>query len=327
MSATAPHASSHGRSDRMRCRKSPLMRWNISKPDQRIMEAVFAKTRYPSSEMLNMLARQMGVTLQQVKVWFRNRRQRVRLDGAIVETLPPALTDSVQCWPKAPPPPDVHHGFSRPCGSLSPHVPNAPTAACNFSCHVFGSCTCHSVGINTPHAAHGAFGVRSVAMGAGSISSIPFVSSVGPVLGPLALPSANGAMFNGIPSTQQPNWVPSMPVPKLARIDEVSKMASMREQQSPPPSDHEYTPPASQHEHVVTDVDVSDDSEVIAATSLVKLSAMREEAEDAVNHSRLSYLSQMQGAGRQRGPSAHISTRQDLAAHDGTPGSPDSALF
>ena len=54
-------------------------RWSISRGHLAHLEAVFEEVRTPSMAQRQQLAQQLGVTTRQVQVWFRNRRQRVRL--------------------------------------------------------------------------------------------------------------------------------------------------------------------------------------------------------------------------------------------------------
>ena len=53
-----------------------VMRWVLTDEQRTRMEAVYAKQRFPSMSLREELARDMGVTLRQVQVWFQNRRQR-----------------------------------------------------------------------------------------------------------------------------------------------------------------------------------------------------------------------------------------------------------
>ena len=56
-------------------------RWSISRSHLAHLEEVFKEVRTPSMAQRQQLAQQLGVTTRQIQVWFRNRRQRVRLAG------------------------------------------------------------------------------------------------------------------------------------------------------------------------------------------------------------------------------------------------------
>lgn len=56
-------------------------RWSVSREQKRLLEEFFKTVQTPSRGAREALAQQMGVTPQQVKVWFRNQRQRIRLSG------------------------------------------------------------------------------------------------------------------------------------------------------------------------------------------------------------------------------------------------------
>ena len=54
-------------------------RWTISSAQLTRLESLFKEVHTPSLAMRQQLAQEMGVTPRQIQVWFRNRRQRVRL--------------------------------------------------------------------------------------------------------------------------------------------------------------------------------------------------------------------------------------------------------
>lgn len=54
-------------------------RWSIKPHHLRQLEEIFKEVQAPSLALRQAVAEQMGVTPRQVQVWFRNRRQRVRL--------------------------------------------------------------------------------------------------------------------------------------------------------------------------------------------------------------------------------------------------------
>ena len=60
-------------------RAPPVTRWNLTPEQRQYLEAFYAEAPLPSRAARQVLADKMGVTLQQIKVWFRNRRQRDRL--------------------------------------------------------------------------------------------------------------------------------------------------------------------------------------------------------------------------------------------------------
>jgi len=59
--------------------KLTVPRWSISRTHLRQLEEIFKTVKAPSLALRQSLAEQMGVNPRQVQVWFRNRRQRVRL--------------------------------------------------------------------------------------------------------------------------------------------------------------------------------------------------------------------------------------------------------
>jgi len=54
-------------------------RWSVSREQKQLLEEFFRQVPMPSRAARQALAEQMGVSCQQVKVWFRNQRQRIRL--------------------------------------------------------------------------------------------------------------------------------------------------------------------------------------------------------------------------------------------------------
>ena len=56
-------------------------RWSVTREQKQLLEEFFKQVPMPSRAARQALAEQMGVTCQQVKVWFRNQRQRVRLSA------------------------------------------------------------------------------------------------------------------------------------------------------------------------------------------------------------------------------------------------------
>jgi len=59
--------------------KLTVPRWSISRTHLRQLEEIFKTVKAPSLALRQSLAEQMAVNPRQVQVWFRNRRQRVRL--------------------------------------------------------------------------------------------------------------------------------------------------------------------------------------------------------------------------------------------------------
>ena len=76
----APPALVH-HSEMAKRAKLAAPRWTITKAQLRQLEAVFEQVKAPSLAVRQKLATQMGVSPRQIQVWFRNRRQRVRLQG------------------------------------------------------------------------------------------------------------------------------------------------------------------------------------------------------------------------------------------------------
>ena len=65
-----------------RCHKRAKLtvpRWSISRESLQRLEGIFKEIRTPSLSLRQSLAAELGVKPRQVQVWFRNRRQRVRL--------------------------------------------------------------------------------------------------------------------------------------------------------------------------------------------------------------------------------------------------------
>lgn len=62
-----------------RKRASPSARWHLKEHQRRALEAFYQQVQRPSRAASQALASKMGVSLKQIKVWFRNRRQRDRL--------------------------------------------------------------------------------------------------------------------------------------------------------------------------------------------------------------------------------------------------------
>ena len=62
-------------------RRAPMAmpRWSVSHEQKLLLEEFFAAVPMPSRAARTALAEQLGVSSQQVKVWFRNQRQRTRL--------------------------------------------------------------------------------------------------------------------------------------------------------------------------------------------------------------------------------------------------------
>lgn len=54
-------------------------RWSVSREQKQLLEEFFKEVPMPSRAARKALSEQLGVTMQQIKVWFRNQRQRVRL--------------------------------------------------------------------------------------------------------------------------------------------------------------------------------------------------------------------------------------------------------
>ena len=63
--------------------RAPLSspRWNVTPEQRKTLEAFFEQVPLPSRAARQLLATKMGVSPQQIKVWFRNRRQRKRVSG------------------------------------------------------------------------------------------------------------------------------------------------------------------------------------------------------------------------------------------------------
>lgn len=72
-------------------------RWSIKAQHLRQLEEVFKAVKAPSYPLRQALAEQMGVTPRQVQVWFRNRRQRVRLSKLKESTEEPDDNDESVC--------------------------------------------------------------------------------------------------------------------------------------------------------------------------------------------------------------------------------------
>ncbi|KOO29275.1 zinc finger protein (homeobox domain) [Chrysochromulina tobinii] len=73
--------------------RAPLSspRWNVTAEQRYTLEAFFEQAPLPSRAARQLLATKMGVSPQQIKVWFRNARQRKRqgLGGTEVASLGP----------------------------------------------------------------------------------------------------------------------------------------------------------------------------------------------------------------------------------------------
>ena len=54
-------------------------RWSITRGQRQLLEELFKVEPVPSRAMAENIAEQFGVSTQQIKVWFRNQRQKVRL--------------------------------------------------------------------------------------------------------------------------------------------------------------------------------------------------------------------------------------------------------
>uniref|UniRef100_A0A7S2DSA2 Homeobox domain-containing protein n=1 Tax=Haptolina brevifila TaxID=156173 RepID=A0A7S2DSA2_9EUKA len=75
-----------GESEEQRQKSSPKRRskltaprWSIAQNQLAQLQEIFKTVKAPSLAVRQMLGRQMGVSPRQIQVWFRNRRQRVRL--------------------------------------------------------------------------------------------------------------------------------------------------------------------------------------------------------------------------------------------------------
>ena len=54
-------------------------RWSITREQRQLLDELFKVEPVPSRAMAENIAEQFGVSTQQIKVWFRNQRQKVRL--------------------------------------------------------------------------------------------------------------------------------------------------------------------------------------------------------------------------------------------------------
>jgi hypothetical protein len=81
----ADERSVHGKScpSNSHKQRAPLSspRWNVTPDQRKTLEAFFEQVPLPSRAARQLLATKMGVSPQQIKVWFRNRRQRKRVSG------------------------------------------------------------------------------------------------------------------------------------------------------------------------------------------------------------------------------------------------------
>jgi len=104
-------------SQRKPCKRAKLTvpRWSISRTHLRQLEEIFKTVKAPSLALRQSLAEQMGVNPRQVQVWFRNRRQRVRLVRIATET------------EGEDPPPDVAAFAAGRSVATRPQQPGLPT--------------------------------------------------------------------------------------------------------------------------------------------------------------------------------------------------------
>ena len=80
-SSDEPHPPVSVAKRRQRC-VSSVPRWSVTSQQKQILESFFQQVELPSRPARIALAQTLHVTPQQVKVWFRNQRQRLRLkDG------------------------------------------------------------------------------------------------------------------------------------------------------------------------------------------------------------------------------------------------------
>ena len=57
-------------------------RWTINQSSLQTLEAIFQHEQFPSQQLRTQLGAHLGVSPRQVQVWFQNRRQRERKEGA-----------------------------------------------------------------------------------------------------------------------------------------------------------------------------------------------------------------------------------------------------
>ena len=106
-------------------------RWTINQSSLQTLEAIFQHEQFPSQQLRTQLGAHLGVSPRQVQVWFQNRRQRERKEGAATAAAAAGYNIDPAALPAAPAAASARvSGLAAPALAAAAAAPSAFAPAC-----------------------------------------------------------------------------------------------------------------------------------------------------------------------------------------------------